>query len=102
LLLIEDIAASWAAGILGTDFRTAFQSRTNAFRSGISQTAETRYRHDYEREYRGSKLLLGPHFARGIGPPTEILRIYWAVDDEERRLVVGHVGRKLRDVGNRN
>jgi hypothetical protein len=46
--------------------------------------------------------MLGPHFARGIGSPNDILRIYWAVDDETKKLIVGHVGRKLRDDGNRN
>jgi hypothetical protein len=46
--------------------------------------------------------MLGPHFAHDVGSPSEILRIYWYADPDERVFVIGHVGRKLRDDSNRN
>jgi hypothetical protein len=46
--------------------------------------------------------MLGPHLVRGVGAVASILRIYMHFDNERQRIVVGHVGRKLRDDSNRN
>ena len=69
------------------------------FRPDVSQTAHTQYRTDYERDYQGRSILLGPHLARGISPDNAI-RIYWWIDHDARQFVIGHVGDKLRDAGN--
>lgn len=73
------------------------------FRSGISQTAATQYGGDYTIAYGGKFVQMGPHLCRGgVGAPPTILRIYWYKDDVNKKLVVGHVGRKLRDDSNTN
>lgn len=102
LLLLDDVAGQWAAGTMGGDFRTAFNGRHDGFRSGISQIASTKYRQDYQVSYDGKSELMGPHLRRGVGAPPTILRIYWVKDDDAGKLVVGHVGRKLRDDSNKN
>lgn len=103
LLLLQDVAQQWASGTMGGDFRNAFDGRHSNFRSGISQTAATQYGSDYTVSYNGTTVQMGPHLCRGgVGAPPTILRIYWYKDDATKKLVVGHVGRKLRDESNPN
>jgi hypothetical protein len=103
LLLLQDVALEWASGTMSGDFRNAFNGRHSNFRSGISQTAATQYGADYTVTYDGQSVQLGPHLCRGgVGAPPTILRIYWYKDDAGKKLVVGHVGRKLRDESNPN
>jgi len=68
--------------------------------TGIGESAETKYRSDYEIKIGNQKVLMGPHLRRCTGSPVEILRIYWYVDDATKQIFVGHVGRKLRDQSN--
>jgi hypothetical protein len=102
LLLVEEIARDWASGELPAGPHTAFKQRCSAYRDGIGQTAATQYAADYERDYNGARVVLGPHIRRGTGAVVSVLRIYMYFDTVTRRIVVGHVGRKLRDAGNRN
>lgn len=102
LRVLQQVAHLWASGAMNGDFKTEFESRPVTFRSGVSQTAHSTYQADYAITYRGQKVLMGPHLRRGVGAPSTILRIYWYKDDEDKKLVVGHVGRKLRDDSNRN
>lgn len=101
LRMIDEVAGLWRADQLDGDFRAAFAARTSAFRNGISDTAANMFPADYRRTHEGETIMLGPHLARGVGAPNEILRIYWYPDPDTRRFVVGHVGRKLRDDSNR-
>ena len=102
LRALDRVADAWARGQLGGGgFEGALvEAGVSGFRSGISTTAQTQYATDYERTYQGEKIMLGPHIARGVGAPSTIMRIYWYVDTEAQVLVVGHVGRKLRDDSN--
>jgi hypothetical protein len=100
LCALGRVAARWAAGELPSGFKGGFAEEPVTYRDGISQTAATKYRSDYEIEYAGATVLMGPHLRRGIGAPEAILRIYWYRDDLAKQLVVGHVGRKLRDKKN--
>ena len=60
-------------------------------------------RRQYTVSYNGTSVQMGPHLCRGgVGAPPTILRIYWYKDDATKKLVVGHVGRKLRDESNPN
>lgn len=102
LLVLDEVAKMWVEGSMNTDFRTVFKDRHTGFRGDISQTAATKYADDYTIRYGGRTELMGPHLRRGVGPPPTILGIYWFKDDDAKRLVVGHVGRKLRDDSNRN
>lgn len=100
LLALDDVAGRWRAGLL-SDWRSEITGRVgDAYRSGISQTARNAYGQDYQLHYSGKHYLMGPHLARGVTPVNGI-RIYWALDHERRRLIVGHIGRKLRDRSNR-
>lgn len=94
------VAEKWAAGELTGGFKAGFAQEPVTYREGISQTASTKYKSDYEIDYAGATVMMGPHLRRGIGSPEAILRIYWYIDDATRQLVVGHVGRKLRDKKN--
>jgi hypothetical protein len=102
LLLLDEIATMWVQGTMGADFRTVFRERHNGFRADISTTAATRYAEDYAIRYDGKTEQMGPHLRRGVGPPPTILGIYWFKDDDLKKLVIGHVGRKLRDDSNKN
>lgn len=102
LRVLQEVAHLWAGNQMAGDFRTEFESRPVTFRPGVSQTAHSMYESDYAITYNGQKVLMGPHLRRGVGAPPTILRIYWYKDDEDRKLVVGHVGKKLRDDSNRN
>lgn len=97
LVLMEQIAADWIAGELPNGPDEAFKQRCSGYREGISYTAATRHAAEYTRTYNGEQIMLGPHIARGTGPASAVLRIYWYVDDGARRIVIGHIGRKLRD-----
>jgi predicted flap endonuclease-1-like 5' DNA nuclease len=102
LRLIEGVARDWASGLLPMGPHEAFRERTAAYRADISQTAETQYATDYEREWKGFRVTLRPHLRRGTGAVSSIMRIYMHFDTESKQIVVGHVGRKLRDASNRN
>jgi len=98
LRALERVAQRWVAGDLTSGFVGGFAEEPVTFKPGIGQIAQTKFRADYEIEYGGDKVLMGPHLRRGIGAPSAILRIYWYTDDSAKRFVVGHVGAKLRDV----
>lgn len=70
------------------------------FRSGISTTASGKYAADYQRSYKGATIVLDEHLATGIGAPSAIMRIYFTRDSNDKKIIVGHVGRKLRDKSN--
>lgn len=98
LRALDRLASAWAAGSLGADPRTVAPAfGLSGYRAGISWTAATRYTADYTRRYEGREIVLGPHLARGVGPANQIMRIYWWVDREAGRFVIGHVGAHLRD-----
>lgn len=102
LRVIEEIATDWAAGDLSAGPNHAFEQRCSNYQSGLGQKASTQYAVDYERVYKDQVVMLGPHLRRGIGAVASILRIYMYFDTDDQRIVVGHVGRKLRDDSNRN
>jgi hypothetical protein len=94
--------ARWRSGRDNLPLRRLFEEEgiTN-LRPGISKTALTQFGTDYARTYKGEMVYLRSHLATGVGAPSTILRIYWYEDGEDRTLVIGHVGRKLRDNSNR-
>lgn len=100
LRAILRVAKLWRVESLPDGFEGAFAGESVSYRPDISRTAKTKYRSDYEIQYAGQSVLMGPHLRRGIGPPASLLRIYWYVDTQTRQFVIGHVGRKLRDASN--
>lgn len=59
--------------------------------------ASSQWRH-YEVKYKDGAVLLEAHLKIDEATsPDQCLRIYWYVDQDERALVIGHVGRHLPD-----
>jgi hypothetical protein len=101
LRAIEQVGQLWSADHVPGGLVPAFVTQLgSAFRGGISNHAAQQFGTDYEREYQGQRVTLGPHVARGRGPAASILRLYWYTDTARRCFVIGHVGRKLRDASN--
>jgi len=98
LLVLDRVAAAYRRDELGAGFEAAFgKAGLTRFASDISETAKNSYGSDYTVRYGDRHVLLGPHLRFGHGPPHSCARIYWYVDQDQRLLVVGHVGRHLRD-----
>ncbi|MFT4040220.1 MAG: hypothetical protein QM692_18720 [Thermomicrobiales bacterium] len=70
------------------------------YRSFTDEQTYNMHLNEYTRMYdagdgKGARVVkLGPHLTLGIRTNT-LVRTYWHVDSENRRLVVGHVGRHL-------
>lgn len=101
LRALNRVADRWAQNSLPAGgFGAGFAEESVRFVPDIGQIAATKYESDYAIQFAGAKVLMRPHLRRGVGSPNKILRIYWHVDDRSHQLVVGHVGRKLRDQSN--
>lgn len=101
LMRADTIAGLWVndqldpAGITATALQHGL-----VWRSGISQTAEGQYAADYLVTYNGDEVMLGPHFGRGANSSNHY-RAYVHLDREQRLIVVGYIGKHLRDSNNR-
>ncbi|HZE66970.1 MAG TPA: hypothetical protein VE081_10090 [Sporichthyaceae bacterium] len=95
LLLMEQIGDDWNSGELPDGPHEAFQQRCSGYHSAL-HGAQVPFEAAYRRSFEGREVTLGPHIARGHGPETAVLRIYWWFDEVRRRIVVGHVGGHLR------
>jgi hypothetical protein len=83
-----------------TNFRDAFaQEDEPGYIHDSSVTTLAKYRSKYERFYddgRGLRsILLRPHLTFGSGNGYNSLKVYWHVDEEHRRFVIGHIGSHL-------
>jgi hypothetical protein len=94
LARLDTVAASWAAGALRGDFSAACRELGLDWVRDVSASAKQKYADDYRRSYKGRPIMLGPHFRRD---GRQLVRVYCYLDEEDRRVVVGHVGRHLRD-----
>ena len=94
LARLDSVAAEWASGALRGDFGTACRNQGLDWVRDVSASAKQKYAEDYRRSYLGRPIMLGPHFRRD---GRQLVRVYCFLDEEERRVVVGHVGRHLRD-----
>jgi hypothetical protein len=94
LARLDTVAASWAAGALRGDFSAACRELGLDWVRDVSLSAKQKYAEDYRRSYKGRPIMLGPHFRRD---GRQLVRVYCYLDEQDRRVVVGHVGRHLRD-----
>jgi hypothetical protein len=94
LARLDTVAASWAAGALRGDFSAACRDLGLDWVRDVSLSAKQKYADDYRRSYKGRPIMLGPHFRRD---GRQLVRVYCYLDEQDRRVVVGHVGRHLRD-----
>ena len=94
LARLDSVAAEWASVALKGDFGTACRNHGLDWVRDVSASAKQKYSEDYLRSYAGRPIMLGPHFRRD---GRQLVRVYCFLDEDERRVVVGHVGRHLRD-----
>lgn len=94
---LAEAAARYAADDLPGGWAGFFREAGVRYSSGVSDLAKGRWPHEYRRRWNGREVWLGPHLQMGSGPPHSCLRIYWWVDEDNREVVIGHVGRHLTD-----
>jgi hypothetical protein len=100
LVLLDGIVERWKrTGRLPGGWLQAARDAGLNWADDVSPTAHTRYRDDYEITLEdGSRVMLGPHLKRGAATgPEGHYRCYLHIDDTARRVIVGYVGRHLRD-----
>lgn len=61
----------------------------------ISDTTRGKFRSHYEFEYRGETHLFEPHITIGAGDPNSCASIHFMFDQDDLKMVVGHVGKHL-------
>jgi hypothetical protein len=89
---LGEVARDYATDDLSTSVREACRSLPG-FREDISDPARQQFRRDYERRLPdGRTITLGPHINGGLKDG----RIYFFIDEEDRRIVIGHIGKHLR------
>ncbi len=96
LLLMEQIGDDWVSGELTDGPHEAFQQRCSGYH-GALHGAQLPNVERYVRSYEGRTITLGPHIARGQGADKSVLRIYWYLDEDRKRIVIGHVGGLVAD-----
>lgn len=101
LLTLDDLAGRWRDGDLDSGFMAAALAAGLPWKPAISQTARTRYRDDYVRRLDDHEIMLSPHLSWGVRADNAV-RVYLHLDRETRTVVVGHVGRHLRDTTNQH
>jgi hypothetical protein len=97
LSAIAAVADRYHSGRLDRPFAEEFKDLGQDFRANVSPTALGHYPNHYTFVSSKGKVEVGPHLALGRGNRRTSLRIYWHVDNAERRFVVCHVGEHLPD-----
>jgi len=95
LMCIYYVATLYHMEVTGFNAHNLFSEYE--YRPDISQTANGKYKNDYERTYDGKDIMLGPHIGKGRGSSNDMFRIYWYVDKDRRKYVIGHIGEHLKD-----
>jgi hypothetical protein len=99
VIALNELVEAVAGGALTAPGGLAEALKSASFRyaKGVSQTA--RQSGEYDRDYEGQKIVLGPHLKLGAGGEEHCLRVYWYVDQHEKKVIVGHIGKHLYDAG---
>ena len=97
---LNTIAMQWSAarGALGPGgWKGALAAKGFVYKPRISQTTATSWGEDYTYTYDGARLLFEEHVTLGAGDPNTCASVHWIRDDARWVLVIGHVGRHLRN-----
>lgn len=95
LVTLDAVAAQWMSGdITDTTFALACRNVGLDFASGVSDTAQHEYLDDYAVVWEGRTVHALAHIRHGRGAHHYRIHVY--LDRDQRRVVVGHVGRHLR------
>ncbi|MFY1652164.1 hypothetical protein ACN27J_14870 [Solwaraspora sp. WMMB762] len=98
LMAICDAADAWQSGALGAGFGDYFASRGYEYSARNPAASARATRNSYRVPYEGNTVTLEPHLkVDQATSPDQCLRIYWHIDDVNKLLVIGHVGRHLPD-----
>jgi hypothetical protein len=98
LTVLNEGAAAWQSGALGPGFGAYFTERGYEYSQRNPAALARRTRAAYQRRYAGETVTMQPHLkVDQASSPDQCLRVYWYVDEQRKRLVVGHVGRHLPD-----
>jgi hypothetical protein len=98
---LNDVAADWVEQRKikgsGGDLYQHLVSRGWGKRCSmhISDTTRTKYKANYSFEYKNEKQLFEPHITLGSGDPNSCASIHFILDQDEGKIVIGHVGRHL-------
>lgn len=104
LVLLDEVVGEWrTTGRLAGGWKKAPADAGLGWAADISTTAKERFASDYTVTLSdGSKMMLGPHLKRGAATgPVGHYRCYLHIDETERRVYVGYIGKHLRDASNR-
>ena len=94
---IGKVATDWKQGRV--DPWVELRQLPCEFIGSVSEQAVRDYPEDYRRrDDTGAVIELGPHFK--VGNKANLCRIYLSIDKAHQRIVIGHVGEKLRDSTN--
>jgi hypothetical protein len=93
------VASRWrkGEGSLGTPWANALAERGVEFKAHISPTTKGMFGSEYMFFYKGETRLFEQHVTLGAKSPDTCLSVHVYRDDDDYVLVVGHVGRHLRN-----
>jgi hypothetical protein len=98
LTLINDAANAWQNDSLGAGFGAYFNERGYGYSQRNPAATARPTRAYYRRSYNGDTITMEPHLkVDESSKPDQCLRVYWYIDDDGKKLVIGHVGRHLPD-----
>lgn len=95
LLELNNLAARLRRGDIEPHLFNTYCSEKFNFAPSVSDNAINKFGNDYTIIWNGSPVHLGPHIR------CNEARIYFYVDNAQRRIVVGHIGEHLRDQSTR-
>lgn len=99
LKAIHEVSDEWGkakqAGLKFMRWEDAVAPYGFEFKEFISQTAENVYGNEYRFVYKGSKRLFQQHITVGAKQSDKCFSIHMYRDEDENKLIVGHVGRHL-------
>lgn len=98
LLDVADAGRKWGDGTLGKPFGEFFANLGYGYSAKNPAVRDRRHKHHYEVKYKDNLVVMEPHLKvdESTGP-DQCLRIYWYLDESDKVIVIGHVGRHLPD-----
>ncbi|NDC46611.1 MAG: hypothetical protein EBZ68_03430 [Actinobacteria bacterium] len=91
LLELNNLAARLRRGDIEPHLFNTYCTEKFNFAPSVSDNAINKFGQDYTIEWNGKSVQLGPHIR------CNEARIYFYLDQQQRRVVIGHVGEHLRD-----
>ncbi|MBI2568926.1 MAG: hypothetical protein HYV63_18045 [Candidatus Schekmanbacteria bacterium] len=101
LRAVSEVAATWQSSLNASTgsypFKMAFADRGYTYKARISDTARGKHREQYLFVHKGRRELFQAHITLGAHSANSCLSIHLLWDRQQRRAVIAHVGRHLRN-----